>query len=145
MAAATNVAPKMRSAIAPAMRPVRMLRCASRLSMKRLLADRGRMTPVTDGPFLGIDVGGTKVEVAAVEGARALDPVESPTELATPDALLNGIEALTRQVIEAKGVPAAIGVGVPSQIDFATGTVVSSVNIPLHGVPLRDELQRRFD
>src|SRR4051812_42749564 len=98
MAAATNVAPKMRSAIAPAMSAVRMLRCASRLSMKRLLADRGRMARVTDGPFLGIDVGGTKVEVAAVEGAKAVDPVESPTELSSSDALLDGIESLTQQV-----------------------------------------------
>src|SRR5204862_1704618 len=29
-------------------------------------------------------------------------------------------------------------------IDFATGTVISSVNIPLEGVPLRDELMSRF-
>jgi glucokinase len=35
-------------------------------------------------------------------------------------------------------------VGVPSQIDFATGTVVSSVNVPLENVPLREELERRF-
>ena len=32
----------------------------------------------------------------------------------------------------------------PSQIDFATGTVETSVNIPLTGVPLREELGRRF-
>ena len=32
----------------------------------------------------------------------------------------------------------------PSQIDFATGTVETSVNIPLAGVPLREELGRRF-
>ena len=29
--------------------------------------------------------------------------------------------------------PTAVGVGVPSQIEFATGTVLSSVNIPLEG------------
>jgi glucokinase len=33
---------------------------------------------------------------------------------------------------------------VPSQIEFATGTVETSVNIPLTGVPLREELGRRF-
>ena len=38
------------------------------------------------------------------------------------------------------GEPHAIGAGIPSQIDFASGTVLSSVNIPLEGVPLRDEL-----
>jgi glucokinase len=33
---------------------------------------------------------------------------------------------------------------VPSQIEYATGTVETSVNIPLTGVPLRAELGRRF-
>ena len=47
-------------------------------------------------------------------------------------------------MIERAGQPAAVGVGVPSQIDFATGTVVTSVNIPLDGVPLREELGTRF-
>jgi glucokinase len=93
---------------------------------------------------LGIDVGGTKVEIATVEGARAIEPLQTPTHLESSDELLNGLEELARQVIARDGEPAAIGVGVPSQIDFATGTVVSSVNIPLEGVPLRDELQRRF-
>ena len=38
---------------------------------------------------------------------------------------------------------AALGAGIPSQIEFATGTVLSSVNIPLEGVPLREELSNR--
>ena len=32
----------------------------------------------------------------------------------------------------------------PSQIDFASGTVLSSVNIPLEGIPLREELGKRL-
>ena len=94
---------------------------------------------------LGIDVGGTKVEIASVVDGNPLEPMRTPTELSDSGALLDGIEALARKVIERDGAPVAIGVGVPSQIDFATGTVVSSVNIPLEGVPLRDELQKRFD
>jgi glucokinase len=46
--------------------------------------------------------------------------------------------------MERVGEPLAIGVGVPSQIEHATGIVESSVNIPLTGVPLRNELTRRF-
>jgi glucokinase len=94
--------------------------------------------------FLGIDVGGTKVEIAAIEAGVAADPQKAPTALDSADALIDGIEELARQVIDASGEPAAVGVGVPSQIDFATGTVISSVNIPLEGIPLRDELERRF-
>src|SRR4051795_11608972 len=93
---------------------------------------------------LGIDVGGTKVEVASVVDGRALEPLQTQTPLSDSHALIDGIEELARQVIERDGAPEAIGVGVPSQIDFATGTVIASVNIPLEGVPLRDELESRF-
>src|SRR3954451_23546410 len=93
---------------------------------------------------LGIDVGGTKVEVASVADSRALEPRETPTPLSDSNALIDGIEALAREVIERDGPPEAIGVGVPSQIDFETGTVVASVNIPLEGVALRAELEDRF-
>src|SRR4051812_29584695 len=93
---------------------------------------------------LGIDVGGTKVEIASIADGHVVDPCEAPTPLSDSRALLDGIEELARRVIDRDGEPAAIGVGVPSQIDFATGTVVASVNIPLEGVPLRDELQQRF-
>ena len=94
--------------------------------------------------FLGVDVGGTKVAVAAVDGTQASHAVEHPTELDSTEALLNGIESAVREVSAAAGDPEAIGIGVPSQIEWATGTVLASVNIPLAGVPLRDELTRRF-
>jgi glucokinase len=93
---------------------------------------------------LGVDVGGTKIAAAAVEGVTATYAVEHPTVLVSTDALLDGLEHGVRQVIHAAGQPEAIGVGVPSQIDYETGTVESSVNIPLMGVPLREELGRRF-
>jgi glucokinase len=93
---------------------------------------------------IGIDVGGTKVEITTVADGRALEPLRTATPLTDTAALVDEIEALARQVIERDGPPEAIGVGVPSQIDFATGTVVSSVNIPLEGVPLRAELEERF-
>src|SRR5689334_22430546 len=93
---------------------------------------------------LGIDVGGTKVEITTVIDGRSLKPLQTQTPLSDSDALIDGIEALARKVIEQDGPPEAIGVGVPSQIDFATGTVVSSVNIPLEGVALKAELEDRF-
>jgi len=97
------------------------------------------MLPVS--AVLGIDVGGTKVAVARIEGAEARDAVEHPTDLDSPEQLLDGIAAA---VAELGGSPDAVGIGVPSQVEFSTGTVLSSVNIPLAGVPLREELGRRF-
>lgn len=96
--------------------------------------------------MVGIDVGGTKVAVARVEDARATDRAERPTELKSAEALLDGIQEAYDEVVgDGDGDrPEAVGVGVPSQIDFATGTVLSSVNIPLKGVALREELGKRF-
>jgi glucokinase len=93
---------------------------------------------------LGVDVGGTKVAVAALDGVTATHTAEHPTVTVSADALLDGVEHAVREVIAAAGEPEAIGVGVPSQINFATGTVETSVNIPLAGVALRAELGRRF-
>jgi glucokinase len=93
---------------------------------------------------LGVDVGGTKVAVAAVDGVRVREALEEPTVTETTEALLDGIEAVVRRMIDSVGEPEAIGVGVPSQIEYATGTVETSVNIPLVGVALREELGGRF-
>jgi glucokinase len=93
---------------------------------------------------IGVDVGGTKVAVAAVEGVAATDSLEHPTAVESTEALLDGIEGAVREMIRRVGEPTAIGVGVPSQIDYDTGTVETSVNIPLTGVPLRNELSSRF-
>jgi glucokinase len=79
-----------------------------------------------------------------VSGAAAHGVVERPTELSDTGALLDGIAEAVQEAVQKSGEPDAIGVGVPSQIEFATGTVVTSVNIPLTGVPLREELGRRF-
>jgi glucokinase len=93
---------------------------------------------------LGVDVGGTKIAVGAVRGAELLERGEWPTELSSTSGLLDGLERSVRELISKVGAPRAIGVGVPSQIEYTTGTVETSVNIPLTGVPLREELGRRF-
>jgi glucokinase len=93
---------------------------------------------------LGVDVGGTKVAVAAIDGVSASHGQEHPTVTENTDGLLDGVEHVVREVMREAGEPEAVGVGVPSQIDFETGIVETSVNIPLAGVPLRDELSRRF-
>jgi glucokinase len=93
---------------------------------------------------LGVDVGGTKVAVAAVEGVATHGGIQHPTVIESTDALLDGLEATVRRVIDEVGEPEAIGVGVPSQVDYETGRAETSVNIPLTGVPLREELSGRF-
>jgi glucokinase len=95
--------------------------------------------------LIGIDVGGTKVAAAVVDGVEVVERVERPTETAGTDALLDQIAAVAREAADrARVEPRAVGAGIPSQIDAASGTALASVNIPLTGVPVRDELGRRL-
>jgi len=93
---------------------------------------------------VGVDVGGTKIIAGAVRGTEVLDSVERSTDVSSAEGVLNGIEAAVREVSERDEAPVAVGIGLPSQIDFASGRVLSSVNIPVAGVPLRDELSERL-
>ena len=92
---------------------------------------------------IGVDLGGTKIAAGLVEadgtvGARK----ETPTPVSSQDELLEGIEAA---IAPLAGEPvAAIGFGIPSVIDRATGRALGSVNIPLSGVDLDDVMHRRF-
>jgi glucokinase len=97
-----------------------------------------------DETILGVDVGGTKVAVGRVVGREVVASVEHPTPLTNARDVIAAIETAVQEVVERSGPPAAIGVGIPSQIDFASGRVITSVNIPLAGVNLRDELTDRF-
>src|SRR3954451_2687199 len=90
--------------------------------------------------LIGVDVGGTKVSVAVLEDGALSDPQITPTDLSSSDAL---VEQLVH-AIQAQGRATAVGIGVPSVIDFATGTARSSVNIPLQGVPLHHLLTERL-
>lgn len=89
--------------------------------------------------LIGVDVGGTKVSVAVLADGVLSEPVLRPTILSSSDALVDQLV----EAIEDAGPADAVGVGVPSVIDFATGTARSSVNIPLQGVPLRQLLSDR--
>ena len=93
---------------------------------------------------VGVDVGGTKIVAGAVQGTQVLETVEYPTDVSSAATVLAGIERAVREVIASDDPPAAVGVGVPSQIDYTAGRVLSSVNIPLTGVHLRDDLSERL-
>jgi glucokinase len=97
------------------------------------------------GALVGIDVGGTKVAAAVVDGVTVVERVERPTETSSTTALLDEIAAVAREAAALAGAEIrAAGAGIPSQIDAATGSALDSVNIPLTGVPVRDELGRRL-
>jgi glucokinase len=90
---------------------------------------------------IGVDVGGTKVAVASLEDGVLGPVLLRPTEKASPDALVDQLV----EAIEEQGPADAVGLGIPSVIDAARGMALSSVNIPLQHVPLRDILGRRLN
>lgn len=89
---------------------------------------------------IGVDVGGTKVATAVLDDRTLEVHPPVPTTLTDEDALLAQLVGLVRGL----GRADAVGLGVPSVVDWATGTIRSSVNIPLHGVPLRERLEREL-
>jgi glucokinase len=92
--------------------------------------------------LLGVDVGGTKVSVGALHEGALEGPRTFPTEKGGAEGLIDQIVA----GVDALRGPdaAAVGVAVPSVIEFATGRVKSSVNVPLKDVPLRSVLEERL-
>jgi glucokinase len=91
---------------------------------------------------IGVDLGGTKIAVAQLSGNDLSDSTIKPTDCSGADAL---IDQLAQMIDECRGdVLQGVGIGVPSVVDFESGRVVSSVNIPLVDVPLREVLGERI-
>jgi glucokinase len=90
---------------------------------------------------IGVDLGGTKVAVAALRGRDLSDSLIKPTDTSGPEAVIDQIVSMVEAVRDA-GLQ-GVGIGVPSVVEFDTGRVVSSVNIPLADVPLREVLGER--
>jgi glucokinase len=91
--------------------------------------------------FVGIDVGGTKIAVAALQAGELSESRLHHTELGSQEAL---VDQLIGVIAESRTPDTkAVGIGVPSLIEFATGRIRSSVNIPLKDLPLRELLTER--
>jgi glucokinase len=97
---------------------------------------------------IGIDVGGTKVVSALLRAGELCDSVLRPTELSSSAALLDELVDIVHEVLDAAQLREhelhAVGIGVPSVVEFATGRVSSSVNTPLANLELRSLLGGRL-
>jgi glucokinase len=101
--------------------------------------------------YLGLDIGGTKLEAALVEASGSIVHAErTPTHAAEgADAVLERIMALLARVLVPGRVSqvqiSALGVGVPGAVEHETGLIHHLVNLPgWAGLPLRDILIARF-
>jgi glucokinase len=104
-----------------------------------------RMSDSSRSPVVGVDVGGTTLKAALVSPDREMiGRGQVPTDLRSQRALL---DLLTRLVEQVRGDAevAAVGFGLPSQVDQRHGRVIDSVNIPLADVDFVREMERRLD
>jgi glucokinase len=94
---------------------------------------------------IGVDLGGTKVEVAVVDaGGKILQRLKQPTHAETgPDRIMAAIAKMVQQLQNQgpKTPPAGVGVGIAGQITAANGVVRFAPNLKWREVPFRSRLQ----
>jgi glucokinase len=92
---------------------------------------------------IGVDLGGTKMLVGALDGTTVLWESREASTGQSEDEL---VELLVREVSEAHEARpdvVAVGLGIPATIDHDTGVAVSAVNLPLADLPIRDLVSER--
>jgi glucokinase len=93
---------------------------------------------------IGVDLGGTKILAGIVDregkvGRRR----EHPTPVGSQDELLAGLDAAVEDLLDDD--VAALGFGLPSPLDQATGRALQAVNLPLgDDVDFRTRMAERF-
>jgi glucokinase len=90
------------------------------------------------GQFIGLDVGGTKIASATLEDGKLETRELVKTDVSDSDTLIGQLVELIDNLRSDRTV--AVGVGLPSIIEFETGRIAHSVNIPLADLPLRELL-----
>ncbi len=85
---------------------------------------------------VGLDIGGTKIAALVVDGAlRPLAEISRPTDVSSPDGLVASAVNAVDQALVAAGASgnlvAAVGAGVPGQVNALRGTVQMAVNLNL--------------
>ena len=76
---------------------------------------------------IGVDVGGTKVSVAVLEGGVLSEPRLRPTEKGSPDALVDQLEEAIRELMPADAVEMALWIAVAIMAGVAEEMVYRGV------------------
>lgn len=91
---------------------------------------------------IGIDLGGTKTEIIALDGSGA---EVLRRRVATPqgyEAIVAALVALVQQAEATLGARATVGIGTPGAVSPATGRIKNSNTTCLIDRPLREDLER---
>jgi glucokinase len=100
---------------------------------------------MSPGAVIGLDAGGTKLLAGALAGnAEVEHRVYRRWGGGDQDEVLATMVEAVGEVRSAAGPVDAVGFGIPSLVEAATGVSVSSVHLPLDGVPFRDVMHSRL-
>ena len=103
----------------------------------------------TDGLFIGVDLGGTNIEAAAVQDGQVLASKKIKTKAGKgAKAVIKRIGKTIRAVMEKMDAQPsdfqALCIGAPGAVELETGVVNSAPNLGWKDVPLAAELQKRL-
>src|SRR5216683_7743434 len=92
---------------------------------------------------IGVDIGGTKIEIAAIDesGAELLRRREPAPRVGYAEA----IGAIAKFVLEAEravGAPCSVGIGAPGAVSRGSGVLKNAYASALNGMPVRPDLER---
>jgi fructokinase len=92
---------------------------------------------------IGIDLGGTKIEIAALDdaGTEVLRR-RIPSPAHDYPAVVAAIGGLVLEAERELGQRCSVGVGTPGSLSLATGLIKGSNNLALNGRPLKQDLER---
>ena len=94
---------------------------------------------------IGIDLGGTKIEIVALDGAgREVVRRRQPTPRGDYEATLDCMAGMVQAVETELGTQGTVGVGHPGAISPATGLIKNANSTWLNGRPLDRDLEARL-
>ncbi|HPU54520.1 MAG TPA: ROK family protein, partial [Burkholderiaceae bacterium] len=94
---------------------------------------------------LGIDLGGTKIEIVAIgSDGSVLARRRVPSPQGSYDATVQAIVDLVEGVENELGARGTLGMGIPGALSPATGLVRNANSVWLIGHPLRQDLELRL-
>jgi predicted NBD/HSP70 family sugar kinase len=91
---------------------------------------------------IGIDLGGTKIEVAALDAkGEVAFRARRPTPQGDYPGTIAAILALVREAEAATGPAQSLGIGTPGAVSKASGRIKNSNSVMFNGMPIREDLR----
>lgn len=91
---------------------------------------------------IGVDIGGTNIRAARVAADGVILARARAASSADAATVLERVEVLIAELDDPS--VAGIGIGVPGQVDFKAGRVLSGGYVDLSAVPVRERIEERF-